>query len=198
MKKRQSFKKEISPEYKAFQETVEKLGKMTKCEEILTIFSPQIVESLRRSIEKMRFRLEEYWKNQHLQVPSGLSNFSPEEKEIVRKNLYSLMVALNERPITQFLRDLVSTYTLLVFNWNNMIAKDPEIDQIVKLLDRLNRMQLLLVETIDLSTRVIGRLKNLLEYSPPSFQLAQHYLSVLQKEIESFQKNKRTNKKKKK
>ena len=169
--------KKQSPEYQAFKKTTKKISDLIKQECLLQVISREIRDDLARCLQMVEGQLENYWKT------NLVAQVREEELNLVKKNLQVFLYIINERPITQYLRDLIGEFSLLIFNWNQMIAKSGEIDQLVKAIDRLLRGNLMMVEAIEIFKRLLERLNNLLNYSPPSFELARHYLQELNKKF---------------
>lgn len=181
-------------EYQAFKNTVKKIRSFFQKERLAPFFSKEIEEELKRCYQTMEENLENYWKTN--QPPP----ISEEQINLVKKTLQVFLYIINERAIDHLLQEFIGSFVLFIYNWNNMLVKNGQIDQTVKTIDRLLRAHLTFVEAIEIFKRLLEKLKTVLEYSPPSFQLAKHYLDLLEGKFsrEKQKKSLKTQRKRKK
>jgi len=100
-------------------------------------------------------------------------------KETVNLFLY---VAVNQ-PIVPIFRDLSRELGLLIFNWNKVVGKRPDIEIEVLATRRIVDNQMTMLDAIMVLKSLTQRLKRLEQYSPPAFQLSKAYLKSLDEEV---------------
>jgi len=106
----------------------------------------------------------------------------PEKSQVKSVVNLFLNVAINQ-PIVPIFRDLARELGLLIFNWNKVVGKRPDIEVDVLATRRIIDNQLTMLDAITILKVLIRRLKNMERYSPPAFQLSKAYLKSLDKEV---------------
>lgn len=110
---------------------------------------------------------------------------SPAEVESISRAIYMLADIFITGEITKDFISFCSSYALLVYNWNNNMATNPNIGLGVRILNRLIGDRLSMDDAISVMKLLVRKLKSLAEYQPPAFSLSRHYEEVLQDIISS-------------
>lgn len=105
---------------------------------------------------------------------------SPQEVQKVQRAIAVLKNAILEKPVSQILKDLMNEFGLLVFNWSNNTIKDAAMSREIAYLKRIVAVKTTLDESIRLNKRLLDRVERMAKFMPPSFELARHYLKMLQ------------------
>ena len=87
-------------------------------------------------------------------------------------------------PVTPYLVDFVSLYIEVAKNWNMQIGRQYDIDLWLDTMQRLIQSHLTIKDAIDVMKKLTERSKRLLNYEPPAFTLAKHYLQTIQDKME--------------
>lgn len=109
-----------------------------------------------------------------------------EEVKVGRNEMACVKTAVNtifkrvvHESIDDYLRDLAILYMRLVFNWNNALSKDAELATLIRATSSIADGQMTMLDTINLLKRLIKQGSEMLNWRPPAFELARHYLESL-------------------
>lgn len=80
--------------------------------------------------------------------------------------------------------NFVKTYLLLIGNWNNNVACDQKIRDLVNFISNLYDNHLTVVHSFNILKELIKRCERLQGFGLPSVELSKHYLDSLDREIE--------------
>lgn len=101
------------------------------------------------------------------------------------KNCLEFLLALYPNVvITKNLYNFVTSYCLLISNWNNNLCQDREIDVYTTLISRIYSQHMTVVESFDILKTLIQRCERLQSFAIPSVELSKHYLESLDKKVE--------------
>ena len=107
-----------------------------------------------------------------------------EERSIIASATKKILEKIVYDPITPFLVDFVSLYVEVATNWNMQIGRQYDMDLWLDTMQRLIQSHLTIKDAIDVMKKLTERCKRLLNYEPPAFTLARHYLQVIQDKME--------------
>ena len=85
--------------------------------------------------------------------------------------------------ISKGLYTFVTSYCLLVSNWNNNVCNNGDIEKLVNLTDRIYKQHMTVVESFDILKVILQRCERLQSFSLPSVELSKHYLESLDREV---------------
>lgn len=102
----------------------------------------------------------------------------------IRKALSFLIGIYVEVVITKTLYDFVMSYCLLMYNWNENVSKDKEIENCSSLAQRIYNQHMTVVECFETLKALIQRCERLKTFALPSVELSKHYLQSLDKRVE--------------
>jgi len=163
----------------SFKDTKEKIEGILKFdEELRKSFSLDGVRKMRKAFTALCTQVEALIAGS---VPAVLTG---EEKSVIGEVVNMFMAVAIEKPITPIFRDLTDSLLLLVHNWNQAVAKDPELDRKIRLVNGVASAQMTLVETIEVIQKLLEKVRRTYQYEPPSFNLSRAYLENLKKSIE--------------
>jgi len=109
---------------------------------------------------------------------------SDEERSRIASATNKILEKVVYDPITPFLVDFVSLYTEVAKNWNMQIGKQYDMDLWLDTMQRLIQSHLTIKDAIDVMKKLTERSKRLLNYEPPAFTLARHYMQIIQDKME--------------
>lgn len=183
----------VNQKYQAYKKTLTEINKILAYEnDIRKTFSEDGSRKIKQALNIVTNQMEKVYKNEHIEP-------TVEEKSLMREIVNLFVNIALEKPITPIFRDLSSTYLLLIFNWNQILEKRPDIERDIKLVDMVVKGQLTMLTTIRLLQRFLPKLKAMEQYEPPAFNLSRAYLDSLKEEIEDQgSKSKRSRSKKEK
>jgi hypothetical protein len=163
--------------YQEYKNTLSKINKILGYEsDIKMVFSEKGAGTIRQTLDVITNQLEKTYKNEKIE-PTG------EEKSLVRGTVNLFVDIVLGKPITPIFRDLSTTYLLLVFNWNQVLGKRPDVERDIKLVDMIIKGQLTMLDTIRVLRQLLPKLKAMEQYEPPAFDLSRAYLNSLKKEF---------------
>ncbi|MHA1286995.1 MAG: hypothetical protein ACTSPB_06265 [Candidatus Thorarchaeota archaeon] len=106
------------------------------------------------------------------------------EKSVVKEVTSIFLRKAIHDPITPFFRDLTKEFGLLIFNWNNSLGKKPDIAQNVLLATRIVDAHMALVDAIFVAKALCDKMRKLMQWTPPAFDLSKAYLKSLEEPSE--------------
>jgi len=109
---------------------------------------------------------------------------SDEERSRIASATNKILEKVVYDPITPFLVDFVSLYIEVAKNWNMQIGKQYDMDLWLDTMQRLIQSHLTIKDAIDVMKKLTERSKRLLNYEPPAFTLARHYMQIIQDKME--------------
>lgn len=107
-----------------------------------------------------------------------------EEVNIIASATKKVLEKIVYDPITPFLVDFVTLYVEVATNWNMQIGKQYDMDLWLDTIQRLIQSHLTIKDAIDVMKKLTERCRRLLNYEPPAFTLARHYLQAIQDKME--------------
>ncbi|MFA6437575.1 MAG: hypothetical protein WC242_05320 [Candidatus Paceibacterota bacterium] len=166
-------------ELNGYKLTVEKIEIIFKQEEKLKqMFSDKWQQKLNSSFEMFRQQINDFIKDEKEKI------VSEQEIEKAREIIGVFLEIVLEKPITPIIKELIGNYSLFIFNWNQMLGKDPTINQNLKLIDGIIKAQSSLMEAIAIIQLLMNRARRFIDYEPPAFDLSRSYLLNLKEAIE--------------
>ncbi len=103
-----------------------------------------------------------------------------------------LKMAIN-RPVTPNFKKLVNSFMSLVNYWNDKIGGQSSLKNSISTVQKFVDYHLTVIDTIIILRKLIPRMEQMLNFTPPVFELSKHYL----KSLESLSNKKSGNAKKK-
>lgn len=107
------------------------------------------------------------------------------KKKILDASELIYVIAM-ERPTTPFYREVVEDYLLVMSNWNNEIGKSKKMGNYILGTRRILDCATTINQTISIMRHLLRKLKNEMNYRPPAFENARHYLQSLEEDIEKL------------
>lgn len=107
----------------------------------------------------------------------------PDIKLDPNKLLHSLRLLKNmylETPLNSNSLSFMKNWALLTYNWNENIEKSPAIKKECNIVIRFSDDFLTLKESIETMKSLNARLKDLMGWTPPSFEIARHFINYLE------------------
>lgn len=123
---------------------------------------------------------------EHIEKSSNSDTIIATQEQIdkVKDSLSTIKIFLLEIPITSGVKDFITAYTDLIFNWaNNCVYCDKaaELTTDVNFIGRFVQYHLSCTEVLALLPQFFQKLNSLNNISLPSIELARHYLGSLEK-----------------
>jgi len=100
-----------------------------------------------------------------------------------------IYVIAMEGPITKFYRGVVEDYLLVMTNWNNEIGKSKKMGNYILGTRRILDCATTINQSISIMRHLLRKIKNEMNYRPPAFENARHYLQSLEEDIDKLGKN---------
>jgi len=169
----------MAPEYAAYRENIEFIGRVIAYyRDVEAQMGREGAALIRQSFDLMRQQMD-----RSASLP-GTQTVSCSRQEVelviaVCRNLLKTMI--NER-LTKLRKDLCSSMAILIHNWNKAIAKCPELEVLVSSLNRIVRDQSSMEDTTMILRSLVLRARDVLRYTPASFELSKHYLLSLEED----------------
>ncbi len=161
-------------------ETKEKIFKIfDNPNSLIQIMSNDQLNQLRNVMSGMVAQLDRLLSGEAEEIPVD-TNLLADVQGVAKLFLF---IALYE-PITSDFTDFAETYLSLVFNWNNNIAKEDNLDTTITAILHLVRSTLTIQEAISALRKLTHRAEMISRFAPPSFEQSRHYLEILSRELE--------------
>jgi hypothetical protein len=109
---------------------------------------------------------------------------SQEEYDTVKRASDMLIDVAIFWPIDEYLTDLIRAYSRTIRVWAGRCGCVDQ-QRVAEVLDRLLHQHLTILDAIGIMRKLIRRLEPIAQYTPPSFQLARHYLESI---VEKYEK----------
>lgn len=152
----------------------EKIERILKAETPLRVcFGPK-ARFIREAFELMKCHFDKAAKDEKVELTD-----KDKSKVGTIANLFLDVAA--EQQIGQLFKDLVDSFLIMVFNWNNQFAKMADIRRACLATKAIIGQNTSIWETINLLTRMNKRLERTLRNEPPAFARSRHYLEELRK-----------------
>lgn len=119
-------------------------------------------------------------------------NLAQEDKqpEITDQNVKVVTESLNilynifiDSPVSNEFLKLMQEFSLLAFNWSNELAKQQEIIRLAKTVDRFANYHMTSIEMLDLTKKMLSRMRSMSNYSIPGVELSKHYLESIDNKL---------------
>ena len=91
-----------------------------------------------------------------------------------------------ERQVTPFYREFVGGYLQLMDHWNKEIGKSQKMRNYIVGTTRILNCSNTMNETITIMRHLLKRMKSQMNYRPPAFENARHYLLSLEEDLEAL------------
>ena len=106
-------------------------------------------------------------------------------EEIIKASEYIYVIAI-ENPITEFYKEVVEDYLLLMSNWNKEIGKSRKMGYYILGTRRIIDCATTMNQSIMMMRHLLRKLKKETNYRPPAFENSRHYLLSLEEDIEKL------------
>lgn len=132
---------------------------------------------------------EKLWKSLHM-IKNHISLMEKEEQvpdfpiSVVFTPLTFLRGYVLDYALDDNVRTFLQAYCELVRNWNENLSQNEDISKEVRTIMKLIDMQLTMNESMSILRNLNKRMRELLNWNPPSFELSRHYQKFLDGEGE--------------
>ncbi len=107
------------------------------------------------------------------------------KKKIFNVSELFFVIAM-EQPLTNVYREVAKDYLILMSNWHRSIGKSKKMGYYILGTQRIMECTLALNDSIIVMRHLLRKLKNQMNYRPPAFDNARHYLQSLEDDIEKL------------
>ena len=104
---------------------------------------------------------------------------SKESKSVDEAISIMLKLAIN-KPITPDLRTTVNSFVLLISYWDDIVGGQSDFKSSISTVQKFVDYHLTVMETITVLRRLIPRMEQMMNFSPPAIELSKHYLKSLE------------------
>lgn len=111
-------------------------------------------------------------------------NPGPNEVRLVAHAARIVQEIATYEPLNKYMADLISVYVEVVKNWNAQVVRARDIDLMLDTTARLVAGYMTFLDAINIMRRFVDRFERMMRYTPPSFDLARHYLQLVLKKYE--------------
>mgnify|MGYP000083981564 CR=1 FL=1 len=159
-------------EIEEYQATIRRIKEFLEHEKELSDLFGGNLQVVKKAFEIMMCQLEKL--RTHPKVEA-----TEEECKIVEESINLFFTIASTQPIIQIFRNLSKDYLVLAYNWNREIWKNPRIETKIRAIHAIVEAQLTILDTINLLKILLEKVKEILKFSPPAFELSRHYLESL-------------------
>jgi len=165
-----------SPEQMYYQ-TKNNLIRLINSQQFRSEFGERLGGKLRESLNTMFKHLDELVKDRKV-MPTD------QERSVIASATNLLISKVIYEPITPVTRDFTLLYIEVLKNWNSQIGYQYDLDIMADTLQRLITQHLTLVDAVNVLKQLIRKCERLLNYEPPAFALARHYMDIIKDKME--------------
>jgi hypothetical protein len=160
-----------------YKPNIKKLKEILDSPQIYTILNQQSLDLVKKIVEI----IDKQRKRKNLKV-------NEEDKNQIETVLDLLLQIVIEKQITPILKDLVNEFVILAADWNENVGQKIEIRQKIYSLRTFIDYHLSVTDTIRALKVLLKRVEEIQKFTPPAFELSEHYLKSLQKLGTNFKK----------
>lgn len=107
------------------------------------------------------------------------------KQKVIRVSELFFVIAM-EQPLTNFYRAVAKDYLILMSNWHRSIGRSKKMGYYILGTQRIMECTLALNDSIIVMRHLLRKLKHQMNYRPPAFDNARHYLQSLEEDIEKL------------
>lgn len=153
----------------SFEETKAVLERELRSERLKVYFGKRVLDDIHRLVSLMLRDVTNLMADKQVSVDDKTI-------EDLNRVLDAMIDVVSIIPLDERVTDFCQNFARLAYNWNQNLRRDRSIERKTRVLDRLLRQHLTIVEATNVLRRLTRRLERFLDYSPPAFRLARHFL----------------------
>lgn len=117
-----------------------------------------------------------------IQLLENEENVSINEQSItnVKHSVKLIRDYIREYPISNETKEFVFAWCQLIINWNANVLQDEEITNDCMFVIRMLEQHYTIIEAVEMLKILNHKFRDIKEWSPPSFELAKHYIDYLE------------------
>lgn len=138
---------------------------------VVSSFLGRNAENFRKSLAMILQNIEEMENDKE---PSKLEN------EFIINTIRDLKNIVLDSPVYPEFSDFADNWCFLVFNWNNNVLKNEDLNKDCLFIQRILRQHYTIVEAIDNLKFLNKKIRSFKDWNPPAFEVAKHYINYLE------------------